>query len=112
MKLNQLNSGREVKYYDDSVLSSPQINQDYINKSNWFVYRYDKDTGTTTFLEITHDIRRAEKFEIVDSSDKAVAQPQTVVAGRVILEYIARKMRETQILSNIVDGVPQFICKK
>lgn len=112
MKLSKLQDGAKVTYYDESVLSAPQINQDYINKANWFVYRYDKETGATTFLEMAHDIRRAEKFEIIADDGRSVAQQNTVVAGRVILEYIARKMRETQILSNIVDGVPQFICQR
>ena len=44
MKLSKLQDGAKVTYYDESVLSAPQINQDYINKANWFVYRYDKET--------------------------------------------------------------------
>ena len=70
MRLGEHNVPKErIAFYGSEALGEPTLDSNRILRSNWFVYKYLKDSHSIILLEMTDDITAAEKFIIDDVAE-------------------------------------------
>jgi hypothetical protein len=108
MKLGEHNLAKEeLVFYGAEALGEPTLDSNRILRSNWFVYKYLKDSHSIILLEMTDDITAAEKFIIDDSYDNVLrSRVSHVVPGKVIYDYLSSQ----QLLVDSDAKLPRIVC--